>query len=163
MSAIASFYVVPGQRLSEIVAAATPVRGRWWRPARDNFRPVLRAASRELQSFGWSGWEFNTLDLYLEARHGFMYGKFGDAALSGELSKARGAYWLVLPAAGASQLLAALDAVEADASDVTAFVVAEHGPDGAAEEAEAVLAALATLQSWLCEITSGTIGLHSVG
>jgi hypothetical protein len=44
MSAIAAFYVVPGKRLTDVVAAATPAPGGWFRPARDTFRDVLRAA-----------------------------------------------------------------------------------------------------------------------
>lgn len=163
MSAIASFYVVPSERLSDILAAAAPVRAGWWRAPRDNFRQVLPATGGRLASFGWSGWAFNTLDLYLEARHGFMYGNFGDAAASAQLSEARGDYWLVLPSAGASQLLAALDTVEGDARDVTAFVVAEHGPDDAADEAAAVQAALTSLKAWLREVAPGTVGLLSVG
>ena len=66
MSAIASFYVVPAERLTDIVAAATPVPGGWFRPAHDTFWDVLRGACRELERFAWSGWVFNTLDLYLE-------------------------------------------------------------------------------------------------
>jgi hypothetical protein len=46
---------------------------------------------------------FNTLDLYLESRHGLMYANFGDAVTSQRLSRARGSDWLVLPAAS-SQL-----------------------------------------------------------
>ncbi len=72
---------------------------------------------------------FNTLDLYFEIRHGFMYANFGDA--SRKLSQARGSDWLVLPAASAIELLAALDVVECEAGDVTAFVASERGPDGA--------------------------------
>ncbi len=62
---------------------------------------------------------FNTLDLYLEIRHGFMYANFGDAPTSRQLSQARGSDWLVLPAASAIELLAALDVVECEAGDVT--------------------------------------------
>lgn len=82
MSAIASFYVVPGDRLTEIIVAATPTPGSWFRSPRDTFREVLRDASHELETFAWSEWVFNTLDLYLENRHGFMYSNFGDAAAS---------------------------------------------------------------------------------
>ena len=163
MSAIASFYVVPAERLSDIFAAATPASGGWFRPARDTFWGVLRGAGRELETFTCSGWVFNTLDLYLESRHGFRYGKFGDAARSLQLSKARGSDWLVLPSASAAELLAALDGVECEASDVTAFVASEHGPDGAAEEAVAVAAVLTTLKAWLAEVSPGSVGLLSVG
>jgi hypothetical protein len=62
MSAIASFYVVPGERLSDVVAAATPASG-WFRPVRDMFWDTLGASSRELETFAWSGWVFNSLDL----------------------------------------------------------------------------------------------------
>jgi hypothetical protein len=163
MSAIASFYVVPHERLTDIVAAATPTRGGWLRPAHDTFRDVLRGSGRQLQTFAWSGWVFNTLDLYLRNRHGFVYDKFGDAAASRQLSKARGSDWLVLPAASAAELLAALDGMECEAGDVTAFVTNEHGKDGAAEEAVAVQAALTALKTWLAEVSPGSIGLLSVG
>jgi hypothetical protein len=163
MSAIASFYVVPSERLTDIFAAATPAPGGWFRPARDTFWVALRSASRELETFAWSGWVFNTLDLYLESRHGFMYGKFGDAAASRQLSKARGSDWLVLPAVSAVELLAALDDVECDAGDLTAFVASERGPNGAAEEAMAVQAALSTLKAWLSEVSPESTGLLSVG
>jgi hypothetical protein len=149
MSAIASFYVVPGDRLTEIIVAATPTPGSWFRSPRDTFREVLRDAGRELESFAWSGWVFNTLDLYLENRHGFMYTNFGEAAASRQLSKARGSDWLVIPASSAVELLAALDRIECEADDVTAFVASEHGPDSAAEEAAAVQAALTALKAWL--------------
>jgi hypothetical protein len=86
MSAIASFYVVPGEHLTDIVAAATPAPGGWFRPARDRFWDVLRASGRELETFAWSGWVFNTLDLYLESRHGLLYANFGDAVASRQLS-----------------------------------------------------------------------------
>ena len=163
MSAIASFYVVPGERLSDIVAAATPAPGGWFRASSDTFWSVLRGASHELEKFLWSGWVFNTLDLYLENRHGFMYAKFGDAAAGEQLSKARGSYWLVLPAASAVELLAALGGVRCEGGDVTAFVASEHGPDGAAEEAEAVQAALTTLKAWLAQVSPGSVGLLSIG
>jgi hypothetical protein len=55
---------------------------------------------RELESFAWSGWVFNTL--YLESRHGLMYANFGDAVTSQRLSR-RLSDWLVLQAAS-SQL-----------------------------------------------------------
>jgi hypothetical protein len=163
MSAIASFYIVPGERLTDIVAAARPVSGGWFRPPRDTFWSVLRGSGRELETFAWSGWVFNTLDLYLESRHGFMYGNFGDAAASRELSRARGSDWLVLPAASAVQLRAALDGVDCEVGDVTVFVTGEHGPDGAAEEAVAVQAALTTLKVWLADVSPGSVGLLSVG
>ena len=163
MSAIASFYVVPGERLSDIVAAATPAPGGWFRPARDSFRDVLQSAGRDLEKFAWSGWVFNTLELYLESRHGFMYSKFGDDAASGQLSSARGSSWLVLPAASAAEFLSALDGVQCAAGDVTAFVASEHGVDGAAEEAEAVQAALTILKTWLAEVSIGSVGLLSIG
>ena len=163
MSAIASFYVVTDERLTEIFAAATPTPRGWFRAARDTFWNVLREASRELETFDGSGWVFNTLDLYLESKHGFMYGKFGDADASRRLSKARGSDWLVLPAASAAELLAALDGVECDTGEVTAFVASERGPDGASEEAVMVQAALATLKAWLAEVSPGSVGLLSVG
>jgi hypothetical protein len=163
MSAIASFYVAPDERLTDIIAAATPVPGGWFRPARDGFWDVLRSSGRELETFAWSGWVFNTLDLYLEVRHGFMYANFGDAPTSRQLSQARGSDWLVLPAASAIELLAALDVVECEAGDVTAFVASERGPDGAEEEGMAVQAALTTLKVWLAEVSPGSVGLLSVG
>jgi hypothetical protein len=163
MSAIASFYVVPGDRLTDILAAATPAPGGWFRPTRDNFPGILRGSGRELETFAWSGWAFATFDLYLESRHGFMYVDFGDAGVSRQLSQARGSDWLVLPAESAVRLLAALDGVEGEASDVTAFIVSEHGPDEAAQEAVAVQAALTTLKGWLAELSPGSIGLLSIG
>jgi hypothetical protein len=163
MSAIASFYVAPDERLTDIIAAATPVPGGWFRPARDGFWDVLRSSGRELETFAWSGWVFNTLDLYFEIRHGFMYANFGDAPTSRQLSQARGSDWLVLPAASAIELLAALDVVECEAGDVTAFVASERGPDGAEEEGMAVQAALTTLKVWLAEVSPGSVGLLSVG
>jgi len=163
MSAIASFYVVPSGRLIDIFAAAAPAPRGWFRPTHDSFRVVLRSASRELETFAWSGWVFNTLDLYLESRHGFMYGKFGDAAASRQLSKARGSDWLVLPAVSAVELLAALNDVVCDASELTAFVASERGPDGAADEAVAVQAALSTLKAWLAEVSPESTGLLSIG
>jgi hypothetical protein len=163
MSAIASFCVVPDERLTDIIAAATPAPGGWFRPARDGFWDVLRSSSRELESFAWSGWMFNTLDLYLETRHSLMYANFGDIAMSGQLSKARGSDWLVLPATSALELLAALDGIECEADDVTAFVASGHGPDGVEEEAMAVQAALTTLKVWLAEVSPGSVGLLSLG
>jgi len=163
MSAIASFYIVPGERLTDVVAAATPAPGGWFRPERDTFWDALRGAARELETFAWSGWVFNTLDLYLESRHGFMYANFGDAVASRQLSKARGSDWLVMPAASAVELLAALSGVECDAGDVAAFISSEHGTDGAGEEAVAVQAALTTLKAWLAEVPPGSVGLLSVG
>jgi hypothetical protein len=163
MSAIASFYVVPVERLTDIVAAATPVPGGWFRPARDNFWDVLRGSGRALEAFGWSGWAFNTLDLYLDSRHHFMSDKYGDAAASAALSKARGSFWQVLPAAAAAELLARLDPIELEPGDLTAFIAEEHGPAEAAEGAEATRAALRTLKSWLSEIPAGAAGLLSIG
>jgi hypothetical protein len=79
----------------------------------------LHSSGRELETFAWSGWVFNTLDLYLESRHGFMYANFGDTAMSRQLSQARGSDWLVPPATSAVELVAALDVVECEAGDVT--------------------------------------------
>ena len=163
MSAIASFYVVPDERLTDIIAAATPVPGGWFRPARDEFWDVLRSSGRELDTFAWSGWVFNTLDLYLENRHGFMYANFGDAPTSRQLSQARGSDLLVLPLAAAVELPAALNGVECEAGDVMAFVASEHGRDGPEEEAMAIQAALTTLKAWLAEVSLGSVGLLSVG
>jgi hypothetical protein len=163
MSAIGSFYVVPSEHLTDIVAAATPAPGGWFRPARDTFWDVLRASGRELEIFAWSGWVFNTLDLYLESRHGVIYANFGDAAASRRLSEARGSDWLVLPTASAGELLAALAGVECEAGEVTAFVASEHDPDDAADEAAAVQAALTTLKTWLAAVSPQSVGLLSVG
>jgi hypothetical protein len=163
MSAIASFYVVPGDRLTEIMVVAAPSPGGWFRSPRDTFPEVLRKACRELETFAWSGWLFNTLDLYLENRHGFMYSNFGDAAASRQLSKARGSDWLVIPASSAVELLAALERIDCEAGDVMAFVASEHGPDSAAEEAAAVQAALTTLKAWLAHLSPESVGLLSIG
>jgi hypothetical protein len=163
MSAIAAFYVVPAERLTEIVAAATPARGGWFRPPRDTFWDVLRGSGSELGTFAWSGWVFNTLELYLEDRHGLTYANFGDDATSGQLSRARGSNWLVLPRVSAAELLTALDGVECETGDVSAFVAAEHGPDDAADEAVAVQAAVTILKTWLAEVSPRSIGLLSVG
>jgi hypothetical protein len=163
MSAIASFFVVPHDRLEHIVGAATPRRGGWLRPAQDRFRDVLRAHSRELGGFGWSGWAFASLDLYLESRYGFMYEHFGDAEASGRLTKARGSCWLVLPPEAIEKLRAALDGLEPAADDVIEFVASEHGPAEAASEAEAVLAALTMLKSWLAQVQPGSVALLCIG
>jgi hypothetical protein len=163
MSAIASFYVVPDKGLTDIIAAATPTVGGWFRRKQDAFWETLRGTGRGLETFAWSGWVFNTLDLYLDHRHGFMFDNFGDADASAQLSKPRGTYWLVLPASSASELLLALNAVECETGDVTAFVASEHGSDGAADEAVAVQAALVALKAWLAEVAPGSIGLLSVG
>ena len=104
MSAIASFYLVPDSRLADVLAAATPAPSGWFRSPRDTFHEVLGDSSRKLDPFtAGSGWVFNTLDLYLEDRHGFMYGAFGDAEISDPLSKARGSYWLALPPAAETE------------------------------------------------------------
>ena len=142
-----SFYLVPGDRLNGIVAAATPIPGGRIRPARDIFREVLRGSGRELETFAWSGWAFNTLDLCLESRRGTMYANFGDAVPCRQLSKAPGSDWFVLPATSAVELLAVLEGAKCEASEVTAFVAAEHGRDTAEEEAMAVQAALTTLKA----------------
>jgi len=163
MSAIASFYVVPDERLSEIVAAATPVPGGWFRPPRDVFWDVLRGAGRQLEAFGWSGWVFTHMEIYVESRHGFLYSKFGDDAASRQLSAARHSDWLVLPAASAAELLTALQGVECEAGDVTAFITGEYGPADAAEGAVAVQAALAMLKEWLTAVSLGSVGLLSIG
>jgi hypothetical protein len=115
MSAIVSFYVVPGERMADIVSSATPAPGGWFRPARDTFPNVVRGAARELETFAWSDWVFNTLDLYLESRHGFIFANFGDAHTSRQLSPTRGSDWLVLPSASVVELPAALDGVEYEA------------------------------------------------
>ncbi len=92
-----------------------------------------------------------------------MYANFGDTPTSRQLSQARGSDWLVLPAASVVELLAALDGVECEASDVREFVASEHGPEGTEEEAAAVQAALTTLKAWLAEISPRSMGLLSVG
>jgi hypothetical protein len=163
MSAIASFYVVPDERLSEILAAATPTSRGWFHGARDTFWGVLRGSGRELERFDWSGRAFTTLELYLESRYGLMYYNFGDAAVSRQLSKARGSDWLVLPAASAAGLLAALDGVECEVGDVTAYIASERRPDSASEEAVTVQAALTTLKAWLAQVSPGSVGLLSIG
>jgi len=164
VSAIASFYLVPDPRLPDVLAAAAPAPGGWFRAPRDTFWDVLRAAGRELETFtAGSGWVFNTLDLYLEDRHGFMAETFGDAAIGGPLSKARGSYWLVLPPAAAAQLLGALERIDLDLPDLVAFITSEHGPEHAAEEAAATRAALAALKAWLAQVSPGVTGLLSVG
>jgi len=163
MSAIAQFHVVPGDRLAEVLAAAAPQRRGWFRAAHDSFRQVLRGAGRELETFAWSGWVFNTLDLYLESRHGLMYGSSGDSAASRQLSAARGSYWLVLPQGGAAELLAALESIKLDSGDLTAFIAAEHGPAADPDEVTAVQAALTTLKAWLAQVPPQWVGLLSVG
>jgi hypothetical protein len=41
---------------------------------------VHRFSTANLEIFAWSGWVFNTLDFYLENRHGIMYSNFDNAA-----------------------------------------------------------------------------------
>jgi hypothetical protein len=163
MSAIASFHVLPADRLGDVAAAATPRPRGWFRPAQDGFWVALRSHSRTLDAFEWSGWAFNTLDIYLRDRHGFKYDDFGDATASAQLTKARGSYWMVLPAAAAAELRAAIDGIDPPLEDVTEFVASEHGPAEAAEEAEAVRAALTSLKGWLTEVPEGSVGLLSIG
>ena len=164
MSAVACFYLVADPRLPELIAAAAPASAGWFRSARDTFPEVLRGAGRELEPFtAGSGWVFNTLDLYLEDRHGFMLGRFGDATSSDRLSKARGSYWLALPPAAAADLLRALERIDLTLADLVAFITSEHGPDDAAEEAAAVEAAMAALKAWLVQVSPGETGLLSVG
>jgi hypothetical protein len=164
MSAVACFYLVANARLPDLLAAATPVPAGWFRSSRDTFPEVLRSSGRELEPFtAGSGWVFNTLDLYLEDRHGFMLGKYGDATSSDRLSKARGSYWLALPPPGAAELLGALERIDLNRADLIAFITSEHGPDEAAEEAAAVEAAMAALKAWLVQVSPGVTGLLSVG
>jgi hypothetical protein len=163
MSAIASCYVIPAERLPDIVAAAPLPASGWFRRPSDRFWDVLRGASRELESFAGSGWVFNPLDLYLESRHGLMLDDQGDAASSAALSSARGSHWLVLPETEAATLRAALADVRCETPDVTEFVVSEHGADDADDGARMVQAALATLKAWLSEVRSGQVGLLSIG
>jgi hypothetical protein len=59
--------------------------------------------------------------------------------------------------------LVAVDRIECEASDVTAFVASEDGPDSAVEEAAAVQAALTALKAWLAELSPGSVGLLSIG
>jgi hypothetical protein len=162
MSAIASFYVLPHERLTGVVDAAAPVAAGWFRGKQDRFWAVLRGCSRELETFAWSGWVFNTLEMYLMERHGFSYVDFGDPDVSQQLTKARGASWLLLTAASADRLRAALDGVEWDSDDVTAFVVSEHGAEAAAEGAAAAQAAFAALKTWLAELTPGSVGILAI-
>jgi hypothetical protein len=129
----------------------------------DRFLDVLRQASRELESFAGSGWVFNTLNLYLESRHGLMLDDQGDAASSAALSNARGSHWLVLPEAEAAALRAVLADVRCETPDATTFVVSEYGPDNADEGARMVQAALSMLKAWLSEVRPGQVGLLSVG
>ena len=147
-----------------MLAAATPVSGGWFRSPRDTFWEILRGASRQLDPFtAGSGWVFNTLDLYLEDRHGLTYSAFGDATIGDPLSRARGSYWLALPPPAAARLLAALEPLTPGLDDLTAFITSEHGGDHAAEEAAAVQAALTALKAWAREASPGATGLLSVG
>ena len=67
--------------------------------------------------------------------------------------------WLFIPASSAIGLLVAVDRIDCDASDVTAFEASEDGPDSAAEEAAAVQAALTALKARLAELPPGSVGL----
>jgi hypothetical protein len=163
MSAIASFYVVPSERLPEIVAAATPEKASWFRRSEDRFRATLHNLGRELDAFDWSGWAFNMLDLYLRDAHGIVYDGFGNTLAGTQMSEARGSYWLVLPGPSAAALRMALDMIEPDRADLLALIVSEHGPDEAEEEAEAAQAAFVRFKGWLAEVTSTEVGLLSIG
>jgi hypothetical protein len=163
MSAIARFFVVAGDRISAVMAAATPGRKGWFSAPRDLFDAVLHENARALEGFDWSGSAFNTLDLYFESRRGFMYSSFGDSAMSRELSQARGSDWLLISSANAARLRAELEAIQFDASDVRAFITDEHGPFVPQEEVMAVEAALTALKAWLAEVKSGSVGLLSIG
>jgi hypothetical protein len=164
MSAIASFYLVPDSRLPDVLAAATPVAAGWFRSSRDTFPQLLRNSGRKLEPFtAGSGWVFNTLDLYLEDRHGFMFGAFGDATTSDRLSKARGSYWLVLPPPDAARLLAVLQGIDLDLADLVAFITSDRGPKEATEEAAAAQAAATALKAWLAQVSPDVTGLLSVG
>ena len=72
-------------------------------------------------------------------------------------------YGVFIPASSAIELLVAVDRIECDASDVTAFVASEDGPDSTAEEAAAVQAVLTALMAWLAELSPGSVGLLSIG
>ena len=163
MSAIASFYVVPSERLPEIVAAATPEKGGWFRRPEDRFRATLRSLGRELDAFDWSGWAFNMLDLYLRDAHGIVYDGFGNTLASTQMSEARRSYWLLLPGPSAAALHMAFSSIELQRTELLALIVGEHGPDEAEQEADAVEAAFLTLKGWLAEVTATEVGLLSIG
>jgi len=71
MSATASFYAVSGNVWPRLSPQRHRRRAAVSRRARYTFREILRDASRQLETFTWSGWVCNTLDPYLENRHHF--------------------------------------------------------------------------------------------
>ena len=92
-----------------------------------------------------------------------MYSTFSDPGVGDALSRARGSSWMAFPSDAAFQLLAALQRVAVNIADLTAFIAAEHGPETASEEAEAVQAALSIFQGWLAQVAPRATGLLSIG
>lgn len=172
MSAIASFHILPEEKIPALREAAVPKKNvtekrglifkRKVETTTDNFDNFLEVNGRECPEFNWSGYVFGDLVILADGRKCDLF-EAADKDLSDFLSETRGSTFFAFKKQGAEATLAALSMFNLTEDDVRSHLIEEGKDDESADGVEAILAALAQLKGWLSEVREGAIGLLSIG
>lgn len=173
MSLIASFYILPINRLDDLLVAAKPKQTITKRRVlglipisktleEDVFWDFLKEVARESSGFEFSGTAFCDLDLYLEAENTMLF-DLGIADVSEQLSSVRGTSMALFDRSSAQEAVAMLNTVGEEDSTIRRFYESDGRGDVADEGVRALRAALNRSRDWLSEVGEAEVGLLIVG
>lgn len=169
MSSIASFFLVPEERLPALRALAGEsiqigkpgLLGPGKSATRDPWWEYLREHATELERFNWSGSVMWAVERYLDARR-VRLRAFADEAVTGPLSSARGTDILVFHAEAAGRLAQSLVGLRPSPATAASFVAQDSGHPNELQ-AQALLAGFGTLRRWLAAVGGRQCGLLIIG
>lgn len=172
MSQLASFYVLPADRLDDLMEAAIPkqitrkVRLLGVIPCttteqKDAYWEFLKAHARECGEPD-SGSVYCELDLFLEEKHTMLF----DLALKGtsdQLSRARGSSNAVFDYAAAQKATAMLGEVDFGEEAIRNYCATGGSAFSAEELIEALQAAAPRARAWMDEVGRSDLGILMIG
>ncbi|MEK7413157.1 MAG: hypothetical protein AAB263_07555 [Planctomycetota bacterium] len=173
MSQIASFYVLPGNRVVDLIGAATPKqittksRSLGFIPVtkterKDYFWDFLKANARKLDEFGFSGSVLCELDLFLSDTHAMLF----DLAVkqpTEQLSSIRATSMALFDHVSAQKVLDMLSKVDCTPESIRRHCETEESYWSSDELIEPLRAAVAQTKLWMSGVGPADTGLLIVG
>jgi hypothetical protein len=160
MSAVASFYVIPSEKVGRLKEAA--VAGGRPGGVDDRFWDFLFAEASELQAFPWSGYVLSDL-LGLLQEEGLRYEEFHAPELTSFLCGARGSTKIVFEHERALAFARRLRSFDLAPGRLSEYAREEVGEADAEAYAHALRDARRILLEWLESVPPGAVALLSIG